>query len=257
MRYLFLVQYDGTHFSGYQRQKNGRTVQGELERAAREVFGTETKVVASGRTDAGVHAEGQVCQVDAETGVPAKKLRECFNCLLPPDVRILKSAPAPEGFDVTRGAKQKTYVYTAYFSETELPLWERYAVRLKERPDFDRMKMAADLMKGEHDFAAFRAAGYTSKTSVRTVYAVEISQKMRVGSNFIQITVTGNGFLYNMVRIMAGEIFAVGFGKGTENLSRALMTGERSLLAKTMPAKGLTMKNVDYGIPLFGNVGEE
>lgn len=253
MRFLFLVQYDGTHFSGYQRQRELRTVQSELERAAAEIFGSPVRIVASGRTDAGVHAEGQICQADAETNIPPEKLCACLNTLLPPDCKVLASAAAPEGFDVTRDAKKKTYVYTAYHAETEYPLLTRYAARLPARPSLSRMAMAAELLEGEHDFAAFRAAGYTSRTSVRTIYSAAVERSERGGAEVFTVSVTGNGFLYNMVRILAGEIFAVGCGKETRSLLRAFETGERSLLAGTMPARGLCLKEVDYGVPLFGH----
>ena len=258
MRYVLLVQYDGTFLSGFQRQKKGeRTVQGELERAACEIFGTATRVVGSGRTDAGVHAAGQVCHLDGETTIPPHKLRECFNRLLPPDIRVLRSGAAAEGFDCTRGAKRKTYVYIAYFAQTELPLLDRYAARLPALPDLGAMKKAAELVVGEHDFKAFCASGSSAKTSVRTVYSAEVEKSRTANAEVFRIRITGNGFLYNMVRILAGEIFAVGCGKNTDCICRAFQTGERSLLAKTMPAKGLFMENVDYGMPIFSATEEE
>lgn len=258
MRYALLIEYDGTHLSGFQRQKKGeRTVQGELERAAEEVFGTAVRVVGSGRTDAGVHAAGQVCHLDGETTIPAHKLRDCFNRLLPPDIRVLKSGTAAENFDCTRGAKKKTYVYTAYFADTELPLLDRYAARLPALPDPEAMRRAAELIVGEHDFKAFCAAGSSAKTSVRTIYALDVEHSHTENAEVFRIRVTGNGFLYNMVRILAGELIAVGCGKSTECIGRAFCTGERSLLARTMPAKGLLLQNVDYGAPIFAAAEEE
>lgn len=252
MTAALLVSYDGTHFSGYQRQAKGeRTVQGVLESAALEIFGTPTRVTASGRTDAGVHAAGQVCGLTAETSIPAEKLRECFNRLLPPDVRVLASAEAPEGFDVSRAAKKKTYRYRTYFAESELPLRSRYAARLKQRPDLSKMRTAADLLTGEHDFLAFSSSGSSAKTSIRTLYAVKISEETENGHTMYEVEVTGSGFLYNMVRILSGEIFAVGCGKDIGDIRRAFETGARSCLAKTMPACGLTLMGVDYGFPLF------
>ena len=252
MRYVLLVQYDGTHFSGFQRQENIRTVQGELERAAAEIFHTPTRVVGSGRTDAGVHAFGQVCHLDGETTIPAEKLREAFNPLLPPDLKIIKSALAPEGFDCTRNAKRKTYRYTAYYSECDQPLLNRYAVRLREKPDTERMRGAAAILEGEHDFKAFSSTGSSAKTSVRTVYEIAIKTSQIPFGEKYEIEVTGNGFLYNMVRILAGELVSIGCGKGISNIERAFLSGERSLIAKTMPAAGLTLIFVDYGVPLFG-----
>ncbi len=253
MRCALLVSYDGTDFSGYQRQAQGeRTVQEELERAAAEIFGAPVRVVASGRTDAGVHAAGQVCHLDCETTIPPERLFLCFNRLLPPDLRVLASAPAPEGFDASSSAKRKTYVYSAYLAESELPLVCRYAARLKRKPDLAAMKRAAELLEGEHDFAAFSSAGSSAKTSVRTVYRIEISSKTLNGGTMYEISVTGNGFLYNMVRILAGELFAVGYGKELGQTALALGCGERSLVAETMPPEGLRLERVDYGFPLFG-----
>ena len=122
MRYVFLISYDGTHFYGSQRQKSLRTVQSVLEETAEKVFGAPVSAAFSGRTDAGVHAAGQVCHLDGETGIPAEKLREAFNRLLPDDLKVLRSAAAPEGFDCTRGARRKTYCYRFYCAESVLPL---------------------------------------------------------------------------------------------------------------------------------------
>ncbi len=253
MRYVLLVSYDGTHFAGYQRQKRGeRTVQGVLEHAAEEVFGAPTRVTASGRTDAGVHARGQVCHLDGETAIPPGKLRECMNVRLPPDCKVLASAAAPEGFDVTRGAKKKTYIYRFYTAACELPLLSRYAVRVRETPELGRMQAAAGLLSGEHDFAAFSSTGSSAKTTVRTVHGIVIRMQTQKDHTMYEIEVTGSGFLYNMVRILAGEIYAVGCGKGTENIARAFEGGGRSLIAGTMPPAGLTLEAVDYGISLFG-----
>lgn len=247
MRYALLVSYDGTGFSGWQKQKGARTVQGELERAAREIFGSVVKITGSGRTDAGVHAGGQVCHFDAHTCIPAEKLRECFNRVLPPDLRVLESVSAPEGFDCTRGAKRKTYCYSFYYAETERPLLERYSVRVKQEPDLEKMRAAAALLEGKHDFKAFCASGSSAKTSVRTVYSVRIFDRGGV----YEIYVCGNGFLYNMVRIIAGELIAVGCGK-KEGITAAFESGDRKCLAKTMPAKGLILVKVEYAAPLFG-----
>ncbi len=257
MRYALLIQYDGTFFSGWQLQKKGeRTVQGEMERAAAEVFGVPTRVTASGRTDAGVHARGQVVTFDAITTIPTGKLPACFNAHLPPDLKVLKGANVPEDFDCTRHAKRKTYCYRAYFSGCELPLYARYASRLKERPDLEKMREAAALLLGVHDFKAFSSSGSSAKTTVREIYAIYIDEKKN-GPPMFEIRVVGNGFLYNMVRIIAGELFAVGCGKSMQNIERALTGGGRSCLAKTMPAAGLTLEEVDYGTPIFSDAGED
>ena len=247
MKALLLVSYDGTLFSGWQRQPNARTVQEEMEEAAFRAFSRRVTLTASGRTDAGVHALGQVVEGDFPEGIPPEKLRECLNIQLPPDVKVLRSCKAPEAFDVTRQAKRKTYCYNAYFAETELPLYSRYAARLKRQPDIALMREAAKLLEGEHDFSAFRASGYTSRTSIRTLYSVNIENTAIPSGTLYSVLVTGNGFLYNMVRILAGELFAVGCGK-QEGITRAFETGERSALSVTMPPHGLVLVSADYGI---------
>lgn len=249
MRYVLLVQYDGTCFSGFQKQKSARTVQGTLEEAASGLGAC--RVCGSGRTDAGVHALGQVCHFDADPAVPPEHIRDYLNAKLPPDVRVLKSAAAPDGFDCTRGARKKTYLYRFYHAETPLPLLARYAVRVQVKPDVARMRAAAELLLGEHDFAAFRASGSSAKTTVRTIYAIGIEERERRGYTEYELRITGNGFLYNMVRILAGELIAIGGGRTEARLAEALRTGKRELLSKTMPANGLVLLEVDYGIPLF------
>lgn len=254
MKYVLGVSYDGTQFAGWQIQKNHRTVQGVLEEAAFEIFRKETKIKGSGRTDAGVHALFQVCEFEAETTVPAQKLRECFNRILPSDVSVVKSAEAPENFDCTRAERKKTYLYRAYFSECALPLIERYEARLSSKVDVERMRRASRLLVGRHDFKAFSATGSSAKTSEREIHSITVceSEDGR-GAIHYEIEVCGNGFLYNMVRIIAGELFAVGFGKEERAIKEALESGKRSLLAKTMPAKGLVLVNTEYDTPLFGD----
>jgi tRNA pseudouridine38-40 synthase len=255
MRYALLVSYDGTDFAGFQKQPRDRTVQGELERAAEQIFGTPVKITGSGRTDAGVHALAQVCCFDAQTPVPAAKIAACFNRILPPDLRVVQSAAAPETFDCTRSAKRKTYCYSFYYAPADLPLFDRFAVRLPQKPDLKAMRAAAELLEGEHDFKAFCASGSSAKTSVRTVYSVKIDEQTIPHGAMWKISVCGSGFLYNMVRIIAGELIAIGCGK-REGITAALETGARERLAKTMPAKGLCLMNVDYGAELFP-AGEE
>lgn len=256
MNIALLVGYDGTSLSGWQIQKNGITVQGELERAAEKAFGVFSRVTGSGRTDAGVHAAGQVCNFALSDGVKIlpERVADALNTFLPADIRVLQSARAPEDFDACRSAKKKTYRYSVYFSRRENPLLERYAVRRAETPDPARMEECARLLEGEHDFAAFSATGSSVKTTVRTVYSVKItSREGAFGAQGAYIDVCGGGFLYNMVRIMAGAILDCGGGKlSLSDVRKALETGNRELLGKTMPAKGLTLLRVDYGFPLFG-----
>ena len=149
-------------------------------------------------------------------------------------------------------AKRKTHRYRFYVSARQNPLKERYAAQLKRMPDPEKMRAAAKLIEGEHDFKCFCASGSAAKSTVRQVLSVQISLERSLGGDDLVLDVCGKGFLYNMVRIIAGTLVAVGEGKiRAEDILRAFESGERALLGKTMPAKGLTLLNVDYGFPLF------
>ena len=247
MRYVLTVAYDGTEYAGWQRQKNAISVQETLEEAIFSALGFRVKITGSGRTDAGVHAAGQTCHFDAELSVPPEKLPDCLNRFLPASVRVLHGKAANETFDCNRSAKRKTYTYSLYVSAREMPLKERYAVRIEDAPCLEVLQTAAKLFEGEHDFKAFCASGSSVKTTVRTIYFVKVEESESYGGRDLKISVCGNGFLYNMVRTMVGELLDIASGKRTlESLELAYQTGERRLLGKTMPAKGLTLMSVEY-----------
>lgn len=249
MRFVLKIAYDGTAYAGWQCQKNALSVQEALEGAIETALGEKVRVTASGRTDAGVHAAGQVCHFDSERiTVPPEKMPDCLNRFLPSDVRIVEGWGADDGFDSNRSAKRKTYCYSLYVSPREMPLKERFSVRIDEAPSLQILKKVAKLFEGEHDFKAFCASGSSVKTTVRTVYEVRVEEGESYGSRDIKIFVTGNGFLYNMVRTMVGELMDIALNKRTkDSLLTAYETGDRSLLGKTMPAKGLTLLQVEYG----------
>lgn len=250
MRYVMKIAYDGTEYAGWQRQKNAMSVQEALEDAIFQALGADVRVTASGRTDAGVHAAGQVCHFDSDTlTVPPEKMPDCLNRFLPSDIRIVDGWGANVNFDSNRSAKRKTYCYSLYVSPREMPLKERYSVRIDSAPSLDKLREAAKLFEGEHDFKAFCASGSSVKTTVRTVYEVKVEETESFGTRDIKIFVTGNGFLYNMVRTMAGELLDIASEKRTkESLQTAYEIGERGLLGKTMPAKGLLLVNVEYEV---------
>lgn len=248
MRYVLKIAYDGTAYAGWQRQKNALSVQEALETAIETALGLTVRTTASGRTDAGVHSVGQMCHFDSDDcTVPPEKLPDCLNRFLPADIRLTEGWSAAQTFDCNRSAKRKTYVYSLYVSKREMPLKERYAVRIDDAPDISVLKRAAKLFEGEHDFKAFCASGSAVKTTVRTVYEVRVEESESLGSRDIKVYVTGNGFLYNMVRTLVGELFELARGKKTvESLQQAFETGNRELLGRTMPAKGLTLLQVVY-----------
>lgn len=249
MRYVLKVAYDGTDYCGWQIQNNGVSVQQKLTDAAYAAFNRKVNFTASGRTDSGVHAAGQICHADIDCGVPGERLADALNPHLPPDIGVLASAVAPEGFDANRSAKRKTYIYRMYFSSRRNPLKDRYSAQVRAVADLAAMRQAAGIFVGEHDFKAYCSSGSQVLTTVRTVYSVDVVQS----GEDVSIAVCGGGFLYNMVRTMAGTILWYSLGRmPRDGVRRSLETGDRALVGKTMPACGLTLDSVDYGFPLFG-----
>jgi len=243
MRIKITVEYDGTEYCGWQIQPNGVTVQQRLNEALHAITGEECSVTGSGRTDAGVHALGQVAHFDTESTIPPERFAAALNSALPQDIRVLSSELSDSDFHARFCAKNKTYRYKMYIDETIRPLQDRYAAHVQYPLDVLSMRRAAKLYEGTHDFSAFMSTGSEVKDTVRTVYFSTVTSE---GSE-VTFTVCGNGFLYNMVRIMAGTLVGVGLGKLTEeDVTAALAGGDRTLTGKTMPARGLTLVSVEY-----------
>ena len=237
-----LVEYDGTAYCGWQIQPNGDTVQEELEKALFSLTGRKISVTGSGRTDSGVHAKGQVASFAvAEENIPAERYAPALNTLLPQDIRVLKSERAAEHFNARFSAKKKTYRYTFYLSDVARPLFDRYAVRSGPL-DVGKMQEAAALFVGEKDFRSFCAANSAVKDTVRTVYRADVER----AGEFVTLTVCGNGFLYNMVRIMAGTLAEVGEGRLTAADVQGILEGKKRGAGRTAPAKGLCLMGVEY-----------
>lgn len=252
MKYALLVSYDGTDYGGWQIQKNAVTVQQKLSEALEKTLGFKVGVTASGRTDSGVHAAAQVCHFFAQTSVPAERLADALNFNLPSDISVLKSAAAPDDFDATASAKKKTYCYRLYVSGKRHPLKDRYSEHIKHQIDIEKLVEAGKFFEGEHDFKAYCAAGSQVKTTVRTVYSVEVKPRFSPLVTDVEVFVTGNGFLYNMVRTLVGTMLYFAAGRvSAEDIKRSLEQGDRNSVGKTMPAKGLTLEAVDYGFKLF------
>ena len=251
MRYRAVVSYFGSSYVGWQRQLNGVSVQEKLEDALSEIFGVPTQATASGRTDAGVHAEGQVVHFDAETSIPPEKIPFAVNTALPRDISMLSCEPVDEGFNARFSAKRKTYRYSVYVSRHRKPMEEQTRAHIPVPLALAPMRECARLIEGTHDFRCFEASGSKVKSTVRTVYAVEIvTEGERDGvlsEGTLDIYVTGNGFLYNMVRIIAGTLIYAGLGKLTaEDVRRVMESGDRTLAGKTMPPEGLCLMSVEY-----------
>ncbi len=244
MKVKLTITYDGTNYCGWQIQPNGLTVQEVIEKALKILTDEDIKVVGSGRTDAGVHAKGQVAHFSREKeNIPAEKFACALNAILPEDVKVIESRRAEDNFDARKSAKSKTYKYGFYISQVVLPLEERFRTNLEKKPDVEEMKECAKILVGEHDFKGFCSSGSGAKTTVRAIYNIDIIEN----EEKLDFYITGNGFLYNMVRILVGTLIAVGNGKITRaEVKKMLESGERALGGKTLPAKGLTLDSVRY-----------
>ena len=249
MNFRLLVQYDGTDFHGWQIQSRLRTVQGELTRVLSLLDDHDVHVHGSGRTDAGVHAEGQVANVQLARDIAPDKLRNAINGNLTADVRVLSVDIVPDDFHARYSAKSKTYCYRLVHGQVRSPFWARYAYQESRPLDIERMRMVARMFVGEHDWTAFSAADSDSESRVRNVSQLEISSRYdeRGHCDLIELTVSANGFLRYMVRSIVGTLLAVGRGEINEStVQRAIEEGKRSLAGATAPSHGLTLINVEY-----------
>ena len=242
-RFRLIVEYDGTAYCGWQRQINGPSVQQELEEALLRLTHAPVTVIGSSRTDAGVHALGLCAHFDSDTRIPADKLAFALNTMLPPDIRIRESSEAPAGFHARFSACGKVYTYTFFNARHANAVGRLYSAHVPLPLDESRMHEEAQALLGTHDFAAFAASGSVVKSTVRTVYRAKVARS----GDTVTLTVLGNGFLYNMVRIIAGTLMEVGTGKRERGaIARAIATGDRLSLGQTAPAQGLTLCCVLY-----------
>jgi len=249
MNYKLTIQYDGTDFHGWQMQDQLRTVQGELTRALSLLEGRSVTVHGSGRTDAGVHAEGQVANVAIEREIRNEKLRAAINGNVGKDLRVLEAHTIGDDFHARHSALGKTYIYRIVNDQVVSPFWSRYALHEARPLDLERMRKAAKLFLGEHDWTAFSAAQSDVENRTRTVTQLDIIEREddRARSTIVEILVSADGFLRYMVRSIAGTLLAVGRGEIDEDaVWKAIEEGKRSLMATTAPPYGLTLLSVRY-----------
>ncbi len=243
MRYAMVVEYDGTEYAGWQRQKNAISVQQKIEEALEIVFKKKIVIVASGRTDSGVHALGQVAHFDVDKEFNTRSVMYSINSLLPSDVKLQRLFKVSDDFHAQYSAKRKTYVYRSYINESASPLKDRFYARILPPVDVEKMIRASKVLIGKHDFKAFCSTGSSINSTEREIYECNVEQK---GDEVI-FEITGNGFLYNMVRIIVGTLYFIGKGKLPESaIAEMLATGNRRAGGKTYPACGLTLKKVEY-----------
>ena len=254
-----IVEYDGTDYAGWQRQSNAMTIQEWLEKAVKKLTGETVCVHGASRTDAGVHALGQSAHFETESRIPADKFSFALNTLLPPDIRVVKSEEVDADFHSRFSGKGKRYRYLFYAAPHAGALNRRTHAHVIYPLDAELMHREAQDLVGEHDFAAFAASGSVVKDTVRKIYRAEV----RRNGNEIVLTVEGSGFLYNMVRIIAGTLIGVGSGNIEPGaFRRAIDSKNRLDLGITAPAHGLTLMEVFYDaedlrFPLLENAGRD
>jgi len=249
VNFKLLLQYDGTDFHGWQIQDGLRTVQGELTRVLSLLDNREVLVHGSGRTDAGVHAEGQVASVEIKRDITPQKLRNAINGNLAADVRVLFADLVADDFHARYSARSKTYVYRIVHGPVVSPFWSRYALQEARPLDFESMRRCAGLFVGENDWTAFSAAQSDAESRVRNVLGCDIEDhwSARGHCHLIEITVSANGFLRYMVRSIVGTLLGAGRGELDDSIIKcAIDLKDRDLVGATAPAHGLTLRSVQY-----------
>ena len=255
------IQYEGAAYVGWQRQKVGISVQGVLESALAEIEGAEVHVVGAGRTDAGVHALGQVASVRLQRSIALPSLRRALNAILPRDIRVISAEEMSHAFNARSEAKSKTYQYFVMTGSVISPFERRYVWHIPQPLNVKWMTEAAMLLKGRHDFSAFQASGGSVKTTIRTITEMEVGEVPLAqfflpivsavtgpsSSSLLVFRVCGGGFLRHMVRAIVGTLIDIGSGRrAPKNIDKILMSGDRSQAGPTAPPQGLFLVGVDY-----------
>ncbi len=237
------IEYDGKCYNGWQKQPNKLNIQGEIERAIYNITKEEVDLIGSGRTDAGVHALGQVANFKTNSQISIEKLPLAINSQLKNSIVIKEAEEVDERFHSRYNAKRKTYRYIINNSKCGTAIYRNLEYSYPFKLDAEKMKQASKYFEGEHDFKAFKSSGTSSKNSVRTIYKAIVKQE---GEKII-IELTGNGFLYNMVRIISGTLLDVGLGKiRAEEIPEIIESKDRQRAGKTLPAHGLYLVEVKY-----------
>lgn len=242
-RVLLKIQYDGREFYGWQKQEGKRTIQAEIELALEKLTGEPVEVFGSGRTDRGVHALDQSAHFDLKINIPVKKLPEALNNLLPNDISIKSAKIVNKNFHARFDIKSKTYLYQVYNAKQKSAILANQSAFVNYELDIEKMRETAKLLIGKHDFKGFCCANTTVKDFVREIFDIDIKKR----GKFLTFSVKGDGFLYNMVRIVVGTLIDVGRGLISEKeVLKALETGNRSYAGKTMPPEGLFLAKTEY-----------
>lgn len=237
------IEYDGKDFNGWQKQPNKLNIQGEIERAIYDITGQESELIASGRTDAGVHALAQVANFKTDSQIPVSKIPIALNTKLKRSIRIINAEEVDERFHSRYNCKKKTYRYVINNSPNGTAIYRNLEYNFSGSLDIQKMQKAVKYFEGEHDFKAFKASGTSSKSSVRRIFLGEVKKE----NDRIIIELTGSGFLYNMVRIISGTLLEVGTGKiDPESIPEIIKSKDRTKAGKTLPPNGLYLVKVEY-----------
>lgn len=237
------IEYDGTNYVGWQRQKNGISIEESIEKAINGITGEEVKIIGSSRTDAGVHAKGQAANFFTASAIPVDRISSAVNSKLPKDIAIVSSCEVPEDFHARYCSKGKRYSYTILNRKQPAAYMKNYMEHCPYSLNFDDMLDASKGFIGTHDFEAFKSRGSSAKTSVRTITKVELVKN----EDIIKLVVEGDGFLYNMVRIIAGTLIDVGRGRiPAGSIPVIIESKDRERAGKTASAKGLCLEEVYY-----------
>ena len=241
--YKLTIAYDGTDYCGFQVQPNGPTIQGLLMKAAIDLFGPDVTVTGASRTDSGVHARGQVVLLKADKAIEPRKVPLALNMRLPRDIVVVGAEEVDDDWHPRYVKHNKTYSYKIYNGSFHFPQDYRDSYHYYRKLDVQKMQEAGQLLVGTHDFESYSSARKSVEETVRTIYRLEVTEE----NEMIQVVVTGNGFLYNMVRIIVGTLMEVGYGRRTlEAIEESVTKRDRSLTGKTAPAKGLTLLEISY-----------
>lgn len=239
-----IIQYDGSRYKGFQRlQDNDMTIQGKIESVLSKMTDEEIEIIGSGRTDMGVHAYGQVANFKTSSDMSLSKMKKYLDEYLPEDIVIKSLEEVSDRFHSRYNAKSKTYLYKIDNNSYQSPFLRRYSTHIEKKLNLDAMREASKVLIGEHDFTSFCSSKSKKKSNVRTIDSISIQEK----DGIISIYVDGNGFLYNMVRIIVGALIEVGMGKkSTEDIINMLEAKDRTKASETAPSKGLYLYRVMY-----------
>ena len=237
------IEYDGKEYNGWQKQPNKLNIQGEIERAIQNITGKQVELIGSGRTDAGVYAFGQVANFKIDSDFPIEKMAIAINSQLKKSIRIKKTEEVSPEFHSRYNCHSKTYQYVIDNSEQGSAIYRYLSYHVPQELDVEKMQKAVTYFVGEHDFSSFKSSGTSSKSSVRIIYDANVEKD----GERVKISLTGNGFLYNMVRIISGTLVEVGLNNiEPEDIPKIIEAKNRQMAGKTLPPQGLFLMEVEY-----------